>query len=42
MFLLDVFFTAYNNNHNGNASNYDKLVLKLLPEKLPTRKSYIL
>jgi dGTPase len=31
--LLDKFITAYNNKYNGNASNYDKLILKLLPEK---------
>lgn len=31
--LLDKFITAFNNNHEGKASNYDKLVLKILPEK---------
>ncbi|MFT5244759.1 MAG: dGTPase, partial [Psychroserpens sp.] len=31
--LLDKFITAYDNNYNGTASNYDKLILKLLPEK---------
>jgi dGTPase len=31
--LLDKFITAYNNKYNGNASNYDALILKLLPEK---------
>ena len=31
--LLDKFITAYNNKFNGNASNYDALILKLLPEK---------
>jgi dGTPase len=31
--LLDKFITAYNNNHDGNATNYDKLLLKILPEK---------
>jgi dGTPase len=31
--LLDVFCTAYINKSNGNASNYDNLVLKLLPER---------
>jgi dGTPase len=30
---LDKFITAYNNKYNGNASNYDALILKLLPEK---------
>ncbi len=31
--LLDVFVTALNNKHNGELSNYDKLVLHLLPEE---------
>jgi len=31
--LLDKFSTAYNNNHDGKATNYDKLLLKILPEK---------
>ena len=31
--LLDVFVTALNNSFNGNASNYDKLVLQLLPKE---------
>ena len=31
--LLDKFITAYNNNHQGKATNYDKLLLKILPEK---------
>lgn len=31
--LLDKFITAYNNNHSGKATNYDKLILKILPEK---------
>lgn len=31
--LLDKFTTAYNNNFEGKATNYDKLLLKLLPEK---------
>ena len=31
--LLDKFITAFYNNHEGKASNYDKLVLKILPEK---------
>ena len=31
--LLDKFITAYNNKFNDNASNYDMLILKLLPEK---------
>jgi len=31
--LLDKFITAYDNKFNGIASNYDSLILKLLPEK---------
>lgn len=31
--LLDKFITAYNNNHEVKATNYDKLLLKILPEK---------
>ena len=31
--LLDKFITAYNNKYEGTASNYDKLILKMLPEK---------
>ena len=31
--LLDVFITASNNNYNNSSSNYDKLILQLLPEK---------
>ncbi|WP_298782326.1 deoxyguanosinetriphosphate triphosphohydrolase [uncultured Polaribacter sp.] len=31
--LLDVFVTALNNKFDGNQSNYDKLVLNLLPEE---------
>ena len=31
--LLDKFITAYNNNIDGSATNYDKLLLKILPEK---------
>jgi dGTPase len=31
--LLDKFTTAYNNNFEGKATNYDKLLLKILPEK---------
>lgn len=36
--LLDTFCTAYNNKFDGHASNYDNLVLKLLPEKFITEK----
>ncbi|WP_188048955.1 deoxyguanosinetriphosphate triphosphohydrolase [Flavobacterium sp. GP15] len=31
--LLDKFITAYNNRFNETESNYDSLILKLLPEK---------
>jgi dGTPase len=31
--LLDKFITAYSNNIEGSATNYDKLLLKTLPEK---------
>lgn len=31
--LLDRFITAYNNKFDGNATNYDNLLLKVLPEK---------
>lgn len=31
--LLDVFIAAVNNSYNKTASNYDKLLLNLLPEK---------
>lgn len=36
--LLDTFCTAYNNKFEGRATNYDLLVLKLLPEKFITEK----
>lgn len=36
--LLDAFCTAYNNKFEGNEGNYDKLILKLLPEKFMTDK----
>lgn len=36
--LLDTFCTAYNNKFEGLASNYDNLVLKLMPEKFITDK----
>ena len=31
--LLDIFITSLNNNEDGNASSYDKLILELLPQK---------
>ncbi len=36
--LLDVFCTAYNNKIENKESNYDKIVLKLLPERFQTEK----
>ncbi len=31
--LLDKFITAFNNNYDGKATNFDMLLLKILPEK---------
>ena len=31
--LLDTFITAYNNAYEGKMTNYDKLILRMLPEK---------
>lgn len=31
--LLDTFITAVNNNYDGKASNYDKLIIKTLPKE---------
>ena len=31
--LLDVFISAINNTYDGKATNYDKLLINLLPEK---------
>ena len=36
--LLDRFITAYNNDFEGKATNYDKLLLKILPEKYHLQK----
>ena len=36
--LLDKFITAFNNDFDGKASNFDKLVLQLLPEKFKVEK----
>jgi dGTPase len=36
--LLDKFITAFNNKFDGNCSNYDKLLLKMLPEKFLEEK----
>ncbi len=37
--LLDKFMTAYNNKHDGCATNYDMLLLKLLPERHNVEKN---
>jgi dGTPase len=37
--LLDKFITAFNNKHEGKMSNYDQLLLKLLPEKYQVEKA---
>ncbi|WP_072783385.1 deoxyguanosinetriphosphate triphosphohydrolase [Flavobacterium haoranii] len=39
--LLDVFCTAFNNKMEGNESNYDKIVLKLLPERFLSEQESI-
>ena len=39
--LLDKFITAYNNDFEGNANNYDKLILKILPERHHLKKDSI-
>lgn len=39
--LLDVFCRAFNNKMEGNESNYDKIVLKLLPERFLSEKESI-
>lgn len=36
--LLDKFITAFNNKFHDQASNYDKLLLKMLPEKFHNEK----
>jgi len=36
--LLDKFITAFNNKFHGEASNYDNLLLKMLPEKFLNEK----
>jgi dGTPase len=39
--LLDKFITAYHNNYAGKATNYDQLILKLLPEKFSIEKESV-
>ena len=36
--LLDKFITAFNNQYHGKMSNYDVLLLKVLPEKYQVNK----
>ena len=36
--LLDKFITAYNNKHEGKQTNFDALLLKILPEKYHLEK----
>jgi len=36
--LLDKFIKAYNNKHDGTASNFDNLLLRILPEKYHLEK----
>jgi dGTPase len=36
--LLDKFITAYNNDFDGNATNFDNLLLSLLPDKFNFEK----
>ncbi|WP_310557405.1 dGTP triphosphohydrolase [Flavobacterium sp.] len=36
--LLDKFITAYNNKHEGKETNFDTLLLKILPEKYHLEK----
>jgi dGTPase len=36
--LLDKFITAFENNHNHCATNYDQLLMKILPEKYNLNK----
>ena len=37
--LLDVFITAVNNQHNGEARNYDELILMMLPKEYKVQSS---
>ena len=39
--LLDKFITAFDNNYEGKASNFDNLVLKILPEKHHLKKESV-
>ena len=39
--MLDIFITALNNDYNGTASNYDSLILKMLPEEYKSNTATI-
>lgn len=39
--LLDTFITAVENYHNGILSNYDKLILKVLPENIDYETNHL-
>lgn len=39
--LLDKFINAYNNQYEGNATSYDKLLLQILPEKHHQDKEHL-
>ena len=39
--LLDKFINAYNNQYEGNATSYDKLLLQILPEKHHQEKEHL-
>jgi len=40
-YLLDTFITAVENHHNGSLSNYDKLILKVLPQNVDYSTEYL-
>ncbi|MGH1387268.1 deoxyguanosinetriphosphate triphosphohydrolase [Kordia sp.] len=39
--LLETFITAAENHHNGSLSNYDKLILKVLPENVDYQTNHL-
>ena len=39
--LLEVFTTAINNTHNNKASNYDKLIMHMLPENFKAINNFL-
>jgi dGTPase len=40
-YLLDTFITAVENHHNDSLSNYDKLILKVLPENVDYKTNHL-